>query len=411
MRNQSPLSVVLAGGGTAGHISPLIAIANAVRDARPGARLLAVGTPGGMESRLVPAAGLQLATVSRVPFPRKPSLELLRLPGKLAGAVREAGAILDDAGADVLVGVGGYVCTPLYLAARRRKIPIVVHEANTRAGLANRVGARLSRHVAVAFAGTPLRGARYVGMPMRREISGLDRVGARTAARTALGLDPDQPTLIVTGGSSGAQSINRAIAASVTALAAAGIQTLHITGRGKTVHDADGRPLAAPGYRQVEYVDGMELVYAAADLLLARAGAATVCEVAAVGVPAVFVPLPIGNGEQAQNAAGLVGAAAALLVEDSAFDAAWVTGQIIPLLRDSARLDAMAAAAAQLGIRDADRKMAALVLEAAGSADAAAPTRESGSTECGSTGSGPAKSDPTKSDPTKSDPTESDPRQ
>ncbi|WP_445154645.1 undecaprenyldiphospho-muramoylpentapeptide beta-N-acetylglucosaminyltransferase [Arthrobacter sp. Hor0625] len=371
MNTESSLSVVLAGGGTAGHISPLLAIANALLEARPEARLLAVGTPGGMEQRLVPAAGLELATVSKVPFPRKPSLELLRLPGKLAGAVRQAGAILDDAGADVLVGVGGYVCTPLYLAARRRRIPIVVHEANTRPGLANRVGARLSRHVAVAFAGTRLRGAQHVGMPMRREVSGLDRAAARGAARTALGLDQDKPTLIVTGGSSGAQSINRAIAAAAEALGAAGIQTLHITGRGKTVHDAEGRPLAAPGYRQVEYIDGMETVYAAADLLLARSGAATVCEVAAVGVPAVFVPLPIGNGEQALNAAGLVDAGAALLVDDAAFDADWISAQVIPLLREPARLDRMAAAARQQGIRDADRRMAALVLDAAaGGSDA-----------------------------------------
>lgn len=374
MKTDSSLSVVLAGGGTAGHISPLLAIANAVLEVRPEARLLAVGTPGGMEARLVPAAGLELATISRVPFPRKPSLELLRLPGKLAAAVRQAGTILDDARADVLVGVGGYVCTPLYLAARRRNIPIVVHEANTRPGLANRVGARLSRHVAVAFAATKIRGARHVGMPMRREISGLDRAAARSAARTALGLEQDKPTLIVTGGSSGAQSINRAIAASVGALAEAGIQTLHITGRDKTVHDAQGVLLAAPGYRQVEYVDGMELAYAAGDLLLARSGAATVCEVAAVGLPAVFVPLPIGNGEQALNAAGLVNAGAALLVEDAGLDAGWISANIIPLLGDAARLNRMADAAEQLGIRDADRRMAALVLEAAASGTGTSPS-------------------------------------
>lgn len=365
MSTESPLSVVLAGGGTAGHISPLLAIASAVRDARPGTRLLAVGTPNGMEARLVPAAGLDLATISRVPFPRRPSLDLLRLPGRLAGAVRQAGVILDDADADVLVGVGGYVSTPMYLAARRRNIPIVLHEANTRPGLANRVGSWLGATVAVAFAGTRLRGAVHTGMPMRREVSGLDRPAARGAARMSLGLDPRQPTLVVTGGSSGAQSINRTVAASVGALAAAGIQTLHITGRDKPVHDADGRPLEAPGYRQVEYVDGMETVYAAADLLLARAGAATVCEVAAVGVPAVFVPLPIGNGEQALNAAGLVGAGGALIVADSAFTPEWVGRNIIPLLQDAGRLSGMAERAGRLGVRDADRQMARLVLEAA----------------------------------------------
>jgi UDP-N-acetylglucosamine--N-acetylmuramyl-(pentapeptide) pyrophosphoryl-undecaprenol N-acetylglucosamine transferase len=358
------LSIVLAGGGTAGHISPLLAIAAALRSASPGAKLLAVGTPSGMETRLVPAAGVELATIDRVPFPRKPSLDLLKLPARLAGAVRQSGRILDQASADVLVGVGGYVCTPLYLAARRRGIPIVIHEANTRPGLANRVGSLLTRHVATAFDTTRLRHARHVGMPMRTEISGLDRDAARGAAREALGLDAHKPTLIVTGGSSGAQSINRAVAGAARELGAAGIQTLHITGRGKTVEGPDGGPLAADGYRQVEYVDGMELVYAAADLLLARSGAATVCEVAAVGVPAVFVPLPIGNGEQALNAAGLVESGGALMVPDTDFTARWITSHVIPLITDSGRLATMAANSRRLGIRNADQRMAGLVLEA-----------------------------------------------
>jgi UDP-N-acetylglucosamine--N-acetylmuramyl-(pentapeptide) pyrophosphoryl-undecaprenol N-acetylglucosamine transferase len=252
----------------------------------------------------------------------------------------------------------------MYLAARRRKIPIVIHEANARPGLANRVGALFSRHVAVAFAGTPLRHARHVGMPMRREISAMVRSAARESALTALGLRPEKPVLIVTGGSSGAQSINRTVAASLDALAEAGIQTLHITGRGKTVEDSDGNVLQGEGYRQLEYVDGMESVYAAADLLLARAGAATVSEAAAVGVPAVFVPLPIGNGEQALNADGLVRAGGALLVADRDFTPEWVRSRLIPLLTDRSRLEAMAANSENLGIRDADRLMAGLVLEA-----------------------------------------------
>lgn len=357
-------SIVLAGGGTAGHISPLLAIAAAVRNASPDAALLAVGTPSGMETRLVPAAGIELATIDRVPFPRKPSVDLVRLPGRMAGAVRQAGSILDDARADVLVGVGGYVCTPMYLAARKRRIPIVIHEANARPGLANRVGAMLTKRVAVAFDGTPLPNAVHVGMPMRTEISSLDRSTARPAAREALGLDLDKPTLIVTGGSSGAQSINRTIGGAVGQLAAAGIQTLHITGRGKSILDDAGKPLTAEGYRQVEYVDGMELVYAAADVLLARSGAATVCEAAAVGVPAVLVPLPIGNGEQALNAAGLVAAGGALLVPDRDFNAGYVARELIPLVTDKDRLAIMEANSYRLGIRNADQRMAGLILEA-----------------------------------------------
>lgn len=359
-----PLSVVLAGGGTAGHISPLLAIADAIKARRPEAAILAVGTPSGMETRLIPAAGYELATIDRVPFPRKPSLDLLRLPGRLAGAVKQAGRILDDAQADVLVGVGGYVCTPMYLAARKRGTPIVIHEANMKAGLANRVGARFSHYVAVAFAGTRLRGARHVGMPMRRGISELHRPAAASAAKASLGLDPNRPALIVTGGSSGALSINRSIAAALPALGAAGIQTLHITGNGKAVHNDDGGLLSADGYRQVEYVDGMETVYAAADVLLARAGAATVSEVAAVGVPAVFVPLPIGNGEQALNAAALVEAGGALMVEDKALSPEWLEAEVIPLLSDRGRLEDMARKSEALGIRNADQRMADLVLEA-----------------------------------------------
>ncbi|MBO9704945.1 MAG: undecaprenyldiphospho-muramoylpentapeptide beta-N-acetylglucosaminyltransferase, partial [Arthrobacter sp.] len=357
MNTPSSLSVVIAGGGTTGHISPMLAVADALRARHPEARVVAVGTASGMETRLVPEAGYELKTIDRVPLPRKPSADLLRLPGRLLGAVKQARAILRDAQADVLFGVGGYVCTPMYLAARQLGIPVVVHEANVRPGLANRVGALFAAATGTAFRETRLKGSRHVGMPMRRQIAQLDRESARAAAREALGLDQDRPTLIVTGGSSGAQSINTVISQSLPALAAAGIQTLHITGRGKSVLDTSGAPLTAEGYRQVEYVDGMENVYAAADLLLCRSGAGTVCEVSAVGVPAVFVPLPIGNGEQALNAAGLVDAGGALLVKDADLDTVFLEGTVIPLVQDAEALRAMAAVARLQGIRDADERV------------------------------------------------------
>lgn len=357
------LSVVLAGGGTAGHISPLLSIADAVRDTVSDARLLAVGTAAGMETRLVPAAGYELATIDRVPLPRQPSMDLVKLPVRFVVAIRQARRILRDADASVVVGVGGYVCTPMYIAARQLGVPLVIHEANARPGLANRLGARLTRHVAVAFRSTPLPNAQWVGMPMRPAIAGLDRAARRRTARERLGLDPGRTTLVVTGGSSGAASINQAVAGALPALGGTAIQVLHITGRGKRVTPGDA---TVPGtYRQVEYVDAMEDVYAAADLVVARAGAATVSELCAVGLPSVLVPLPHGNGEQQLNAREVVAAGGALLVNNADFTPGWITEHVLPLLADSGRLEAMSAAAASLGIRNAAQRMAQMVIQAA----------------------------------------------
>ena len=363
-KHNQALSVVLAGGGSAGHVSPLLAIAAAIRRQSPGAAIVAVGSKGGLEETLVPAAGYELALIERIPLPRKPSMDLLKVPVRMRRAVAAARSILVNAKADVLVGVGGYVCTPMYLAAKSLGTPIVIHEANTKAGLANRVGARYTSHVGTAFAATKIRHAHLVGMPMRADIAGLDRTAARADARERLGLEAHRPTLIVTGGSLGALRLNRAVASAVDALAGAGIQTLHITGTGKPVLAPDGSLLAGDLYQQREYVAVMADVYAAADLLLCRSGAGTVSEVAAVGLPAVFVPLPIGNGEQARNADELVQAQAALLVADADLDAHWIQTKLVPLCLDAPRLAAMGAAAAALGIRDAAERMAGMIFAA-----------------------------------------------
>lgn len=368
-----PLHVVLAGGGTAGHISPMLAIARALQSPAPGADGAApasavctmVGTASGMETRLVPEAGFELDTIERVPFPRRPSMDVLRFAGRFRTAVEQAKQILRRREADVLVGVGGYVATPMYLAARSLSVPTVVHEANARPGLANRLGARSAARVAVALKQTPLTGAEWVGMPMRREVSALDRTAARAEAAAELGLDPARTTVVVTGGSSGALSVNRAVQGALDDLLGAGLQVLHLTGRGKEVRDVAGGRVVREGYHQREYLDRMEQAYAVADLIVARSGAGTVCEVAAVGLPAVFVPLPIGNGEQALNAAQVVADGGALLVRDDAFGPEWVRRELIPLASSPDRLSAMAAASASHGVRDADQTMARLTREAA----------------------------------------------
>ena len=363
-----PLRVVIAGGGTAGHITPMIAIADALRAADPNTQITAVGTASGLETRLVPEAGYELRTIAKVPMPRRPSLDLLKLPLRFRAAIKDAGAILDDTGAQAVLGVGGYVCTPVYLAARKRKLPVFIHEANARAGLANKVGARFAAGVGTAFNGTGLPGAKVVGMPMRGFVATMDRDAQREPARRALGLTGDAPALVVTGGSSGAASINATIAAGLPQLADAGVQVLHITGRGKVVLDAAGNPLSAPGYRQVEYVDSMDQAYAAADLMVARSGAGTVCELAVAGTPSVLVPLPIGNGEQRLNAADLVAAGGALVVDNADFTTDYLTTTLLPLLRDPQALAAMGAAAKAQGRADAAQVMASMIRESLGHA-------------------------------------------
>ena len=358
------IQVVLAGGGSAGHVEPAMNLADALRRRDPTVGITALGTAQGLEARLVPGRGYDLAVLPKVPLPRRPTPDLLRVPGRLIGAVRRAREHLDRVGADVVVGFGGYVALPAYLAARRRGTPVVVHEANARAGLANRIGARGTPWVAAAVAGSGLRGARVLGIPLRRQISTLDRPAARGAARALLGL-ADGPVLLVTGGSQGARRINAAVTGAAQALAAAGVQVLHVTGPAQLA-DVRAQLGAAPPatHHLLAYVDAMDIVYAACDLVLCRAGAMTCAELAAVGLPAVYVPLPIGNGEQALNARPLVDAGAGLLVDDADLDPAYVVDVVLPLLNNELRLREMGMAAAGLGHRDADEALADLVMEA-----------------------------------------------
>ena len=358
----SPRSVLLAGGGTAGHVSPLLALADCLVRRDPDVAVAALGTAAGLEARLVPARGYPLHEVPRVPFPRRPNAALVRLPQALRSAVAAAERAIDATGAEVVVGFGGFVASPAYLAARRRRVPVVVHEQNARPGLANRLGARVAAQVAVTFPGTPLRGATVTGMPLRQEIAGLDRGALRAQAREHFGL-ADVPTVLVTGGSLGAARLNGAFERAAAALSSAGVQVLHVTGAGK---DVDPGPLDGAAYRVLEYCDRMDLAYAAADLVVARSGANTVCELTAVGLPAVYVPLPVGNGEQRLNAATVVEAGGGLLVDDSSVDAAWVAATVVPLATDDVRLATMAAAAASVGERDGDEQLADLVVRATG---------------------------------------------
>ena len=278
--------------------------------------------------------------------------------------------------ADVLVGFGGFVSGPAYLAARRLQVPIVVHEANPRPGWANRLGARFTPYVATTFPGTPIAHGRHVGLPIRRSIATLDRAATRAEARAHFGLDADRPTLLVTGGSQGARRLNDA-ASGAAAAPARGRRP----GAARHRHGAHGDVSRRGGRRRtscVPYLDRMELAYAAADLALCRAGANTVVELTAVGLPAAYVPLPIGNGEQELIARPVVEAGGGLLVDDAALHAGWVRDDADPAAHrprpvGHAWVGRPPAAAG----RDADERLVDLVLEAAASA-AGARRRDGG---------------------------------
>jgi len=385
------MRVVLAGGGSAGHIEPALALADALRAVDSGIQVTCLGTQRGLETRLVPLRGYELELIPAVPLPRSVTPQLLTVPGRLAGAVHATGKILDRVHADVLVGFGGYVATPAYLAAKRHNVPIVVHEANPSAGIANRLGSHLTTYVFTGHPETKLRNSKYLGLPIRRQIADLDRFALGDKARAHFGLRPDLPVLLVFGGSQGAKSINRALAGAVGAIRSAGVQILHVTGP-KNLGEAqavDGPLTAGAGsanavpYVALPYVDRMDLAYAAADFALCRAGAMTCAELTAVGLPAAYVPLPIGNGEQRLNALPIVQRGGGLLVEDAELTADWIKTALLPVLTNIDQVAGMSEAAAALGRKDADRWLAKAVIEIVTAEKAKAAAGASGAAGAG----------------------------
>ncbi|MHA3703088.1 UDP-N-acetylglucosamine--N-acetylmuramyl-(pentapeptide) pyrophosphoryl-undecaprenol N-acetylglucosamine transferase [Jatrophihabitans sp. YIM 134969] len=347
----------MAGGHSAGHIEPALNVGDAIRAADSRAVVTALGTTRGLDTTLIPARGYPLELISPVPFPRKPGKDMLTVPLRARAAVNETAEVLDRLHADVVVGFGGYVALPAYLAARKRKIPIVVHEANAGAGLANKVGARLTPYVFTAGPGIDLPHAHPVGIPLRASIAHLDRPARRAGARAGFGLDPDRPTLLVTGGSQGAQAVNAAVLGAERAFVAAGVQVLHVVGPKNATTAPERAPGEAP-YVVVPFVENMADAYAAADFVVCRSGAMTVAELSAVGLPAAYVPLPLRGGEQGRNATAAVAAGGALVVDNERFDADYVRETVLPILTDPPLLASMSAKAEGSGSRDAAQHIA-----------------------------------------------------
>ena len=370
-------TILLAGGGTAGHVFPALAVGRALTEADPDVEVVFVGVADRLEARLVPEAGFELVTIDAVSIPRKPSPRLLKVPGALRAGVRACRELITDRHAAAAVTFGGYVSFPLDRAAFREQLPLVIHEQNSVPGLTNRVAARWSDRIALTFPGSAARFSRaercvVTGNPVRLDVLELDRPARRREAREQFGLDPDLPTVLVFGGSQGARSINRSLVDAHGRWQGRTVQLLHAAGsagyvaatrdweRARTEHPE------GPPAKLVEFIDDMASAYAAADVVVCRAGATSIAELTVLGIPSVLVPYPHATADhQRENANALARAGGAVVIDDEDLTGASLVAAIGPLLDDPERYATMARGARAFGRPDAAQGVARIVLELA----------------------------------------------
>jgi len=320
--------IIFAGGGTAGHVEPALAVANWLRDKKPDWQYQFVGTKTGLENQLVPEAGFELVHIPKVLMPRQLTPGALFWPFRIPLATWKGIKICKDA--DLIIGFGGYACPPLYLAGALLRKPIFIHEANAIPGWANKLGAPFARKIFIAFSRAGLkigrwRNAKLSGMPIRAEIISSTYQSKEVIAvkrkeqLEKWRLSADKQTVLVFGGSLGSRHINEAILQSLSSFTEKGVQVVHSVGRNNPL------PTRTENYLALAYIEDMASAYHAVDLVIARSGALTCAELAAVGKFAVLIPLPIGNGEQAANASDLQTAGAAIVVADDKFNSGWLS--------------------------------------------------------------------------------------
>lgn len=323
--------IILVGGGTAGHVEPALAVADWLLSNSENISCEFVGTKSGIETDLVPAAGLKLHLITKSPLPRKFNLPSLLWPYRFIYSICQALRIVRTA--NLIIGFGGYVSAPCYIAAKLQSIPIFVHEANAIPGWANKLGTRFAEKTFIAFASTTKFGQKWnsailAGMPIREDIFAISNLSKsqRSAKWDAtyreLGLDRSNRTIFIFGGSLGAQSINGAVALALPELLNRGFNVIHGVGQNNEL------PKSAPGYAPLSYIVNMADMYIASDLVISRGGAVTCAELDAANSYALIVPLPIGNGEQVANAQDLVEKGAAKICLNSDFTAQWLLANI-----------------------------------------------------------------------------------
>ena len=330
------MKILFAGGGTAGHVEPALAVARAWSEKYPADEIVFLGTAVGLENSLVPAAGFKLLHIPKVTIARRLSPSLVLVPFQLLKSIVVTRQRLTEV--DLAIGFGGYVSAPLYLAARMRKVPYVIHEQNAKPGWANRLGARLTRYVALSYSvnSPQFKGYEITGLPLRRDVKAallsaeVDWSQARRAAKVRVSakydLNPELPLIFIFGGSQGSQVINQVIAQSKALTHAHDMAVIHGIGKNNLL------PEPGPQYRPLPYIEDMADCYLAADLLISRSGAVTCAEATALSKYSLFIPLPIGNGEQALNAQSLIKAERAEIIEQASFTSQWLEANLARLL-------------------------------------------------------------------------------
>ena len=361
---------MIGAGGTGGHIFPGLALAGAIEEAEPGASVDFVGTERGLEKTLIPNAGYPLHMIDVLPLQRKVGIEPLLAGPALVRATWQARRLLRKLRADVAVGMGGYPSLPVIVGAASLRLPSVLHESGAVAGLANKIAGRLTANVALSFdeaASAFKRPARTIGMPLSPAIAHMDRAALRAEARAAYRLEDDRVAVLVMGGSLGALRLNDlALGLAERWKERDDVRIVLKAGRGHL--EATQKKLAELGAEHVvhamEFLDRMELAYAAADVAITRAGAGTVAELPAAGLPAILIPYPHAPGDhQTLNAQPLVDAGAAYVVADREATPDRVGPLLEELIGDRARLTAMGASAKGLAKPQAATELAEWVLE------------------------------------------------
>ncbi|HSL12088.1 MAG TPA: undecaprenyldiphospho-muramoylpentapeptide beta-N-acetylglucosaminyltransferase [Actinomycetota bacterium] len=365
------MKVVVAGGGTGGHVTPALAVARRLIDDH-GATVRFIGSSTGFEATMVPEAGIEFHGIEVVPLYREVSFRAARAPFVAARSVGRARALIR--GADVVLGVGGYASVPAGIAARRERIPLVLHEQNAVPSLSNRVLARWATAIGSTFASAASRFGRTVrvehtGNPVRSSILAVPtrRDELATQAREAFRLEADRRTVLVTGGSQGALHLDQVIAAALPALAPRPVQLVVVTGRDHVAVVADAVERGpSPRVHVAPFLDRIELAYAVADVAVARAGAGSVAELAVCGIPCVLVPYPHATANhQEANARELVAAGGAEMIVDRELSPDALVACILGVMDDDARRRSMAQAMRSWARPDADVRLAELVMAVA----------------------------------------------